>query len=263
MIKAFIDYDSDSQLISGIWCYNALSIPSQETGTIYEISLANYELLKLSLPDYHMVSTASHAVGTITMSGIAVENEPFTIDTQTFTWKPLRSVAGEVTIGADAPEAVINIVAAVTADLATVTASDGAGDTVAITSVPHGVLGNSIDFSESSTNMTMNGSGHLGGTVAGVDEVFAEKPLLTTVATWDKTTLDADGVDAATLGTGLPNPTSIYISITTAEGAELITPFDATTGSLVIKSNVVGVYQVTAMAEGYKPYVTAITAVVP
>jgi hypothetical protein len=211
-----------------------------------------------------LVTTAAiTSVGTITMAGIAIEDETFIIDTQTFTWKTLRTQRGEVTIGADAPAAVTNIVAAVTADLTTIIATDGAGDTVVVTSVHAGVVGNAIDFSEVSTNMTMNGSGHLGGTTSGIDVVLTTKPLITTVATWDVTTIDADGIDAATLGAGLPNPTEISIQIITAEGAETIAPFNATTGSLVLKSLIIGTYLVTARAAGYKDYTVSITVVAP
>lgn len=192
-----------------------------------------------------------------------VEAETFIIDTQTFTWKILRVQRGEVTIGADAPEAVMNIVAAVTADLTTVIVTDGAGDTVVVTAIHAGVVGNAIDFSQASTNMTMDGSGHLGGTTSGVDVELSTKPLITTVATWDVTTIDADGVDAATLGATLPNPTSISILILTAQGAEHIAPFDVTDGSFVLKSLIAGMYSVTARAAGYKDYTITITAETP
>ena len=192
-----------------------------------------------------------------------VEAETFVIDSQTFKWVASRSVKGEVTIGADAPAAVINIVTAITADLASVSAVDGTGDTVVVTAKVTGVVGNSIVFSETSTNMEMNGSGHLGGTTAGVDAVLVARPLITTVATWDVTTIDADGVDAATLGAGLPNPTSISILIITAQGAEQIVPFDVTDGSFVLKSLIAGTYSVTARAAGYKDYTVSITAETP
>jgi len=209
--------------------------------------------------DSKVTTPAIKAVGTITMAGIAVEDETFIIDTQTFIWKVARTQKGEVTIGADAPEAVTNLVAAITADLPTVIATDGAGDTVVVTAVHAGVIGNSIDFSQASSNMTMDGSGHLGGTTSGVDVVLADKTLITTIATWDKTAIADDGVDAATLGAGLPNPTEIMIQILTALGAEPIVPFNATTGSFVLKSLIVGTYKVTARAAGYKDYTVEIT----
>lgn len=107
--------------------------------------------------------------GTITMSGIAVADETFVVGAQTFTWKASRTVAGEVTIGASAAAAVTNIVTAITADLATVTAVDGAGDTVVVTAATKGVAGDLIVFTENSTNMAVDGTGTLGATTAGVD----------------------------------------------------------------------------------------------
>lgn len=109
--------------------------------------------------------------GTITMAGVAVADETFVIDSQTFTWKASRVNAGEVTIGANAAAAVTNIVTAVTADLATVTAVDGAGDTVVVTAATAGSAGNSIVFTEASTNMAVDGAGTLGTTTAGADSV--------------------------------------------------------------------------------------------
>ena len=112
------------------------------------------------------------AMGTITMSGIATAEETFVIGTQTYTWKETRAGTGEVTIGATAAEAVANIVTAVTADSAVVTAEDGAGDTVVVTAATAGADGNSIKFTEASTNMSMDGQGCLGGTTKGVDGVL-------------------------------------------------------------------------------------------
>lgn len=110
--------------------------------------------------------------GTITMAGIAVAEETFVIEEQTFTWKAARSTTGEVTIGANAAEAVTNIVTAITADLTTVTAVDGDGDTVVLTAATKGVAGNTIILTEASTNMTVNGTGTLGATTSGVNETL-------------------------------------------------------------------------------------------
>lgn len=115
------------------------------------------------------------AQGTITMSGVAVADETFVIDDQIFTWKALRGGAGEVTIGADAPAAVTNIVTAVTADLTTVTAVDGAGNTVVLTAATKGVAGDAIVLTENSTNMAVDGTGTLGATTAGVDGTVGEE----------------------------------------------------------------------------------------
>jgi hypothetical protein len=109
-------------------------------------------------------TTGQCAQGTITMGGIAVADETFVIGSQTFTWKASRATVGQVTIGANAAAAVTNLVTAITADLTTVTAVDGAGDTVVVTAVSGGSAGTALTFTENCTNMTMDGSGTLGGT---------------------------------------------------------------------------------------------------
>ena len=137
-------------------------------------AVAQVALTELNITEVKGVVTIAStgdiaAQGTITMAGLAVTGETFVIDTQTFIWKAARSAAGEVTIGANAPAAVTNIVTAVTADLATVTAVDGALDTVVVKAATPGAAGNSIVFTEASTNMTVDGAGTLGTTTAGVD----------------------------------------------------------------------------------------------
>lgn len=129
-------------------------------------------IITASKMDYSTDATPVNAVasqGTITMTNVAVADETFVIDTQTFTWKAARTGTGEVTIGANAAAAVTNIVTAITADLTTVTAVDGAGDTVVVTAATKGVAGDAIVFTENSSNMTVDGSGTLGTTTAGVD----------------------------------------------------------------------------------------------
>ena len=107
------------------------------------------------------------AQGTITMSGVAIANETFVIGSQTFTWKAARAATGEVTIGASAAAACTNIIAAVNADITNAVASQGAGTTVIITAASGGTAGNSIVFTEASTNMAVDGSGTLGATNSG------------------------------------------------------------------------------------------------
>lgn len=127
------------------------------------------------VPEYGNTKIGVAAVGTITMAGVAVADETFVIDDQTFTWKASRSGTGEVTIGADAAAAVTNIVTAVTADLVTVIATDGTGDTVVVTAATGGTAGNSIIFTENSTNMTVDGSGTLGTTTSGIDGALIDQ----------------------------------------------------------------------------------------
>ncbi len=111
----------------------------------------------------------TQAQGTITLTtGGALAGETFVIGTQTFTWQTAaRSGVGEVQIASSTTTAGNNIVAAVNADLAGVVTASRSGATVVVTAVVEGASGNSIPFTESSTNMTMNGSGTLGGTTLG------------------------------------------------------------------------------------------------
>ena len=148
------------------------------------------------------------AVGTITMTGLPVADETFVIDDQTFIWKATRTVTGEVRIGGSTASAITNIVAAVTADLTTVSAEDGVGNTAVITAVLPGTAGNSIVFTEASSNMTMDGSGTLGGTTAGTQNAAGVVTNIVEALNEDMTTVTAaDGtgdtvvVTAVTKGT--------------------------------------------------------------
>ncbi len=115
---------------------------------------------------------ARASAGMIWMTGIAVANETFVIDTQTFTWKASRSGAGEVTIGATAVAARENLRVAILADLATVVPDASAPSVnLLITAATAGTAGNSIVFTENSTNMVINGSGYLNGTTVGANFV--------------------------------------------------------------------------------------------
>jgi hypothetical protein len=109
------------------------------------------------------------SVGTITLvTGGALAGETFVIGGQTFTWQTgVRAGVGQVQISTSTTTGGNNIVAAVNADLAGTVTGARVGATVNITAATPGVAGNSIVFTEASTNMTMNGSGTLGGTTPG------------------------------------------------------------------------------------------------
>ena len=109
------------------------------------------------------------AVGTITLlTGGAVAGETFVIGGQTFTWQAgVRAGVGQVQISTSTTTGGNNIVAAVNADLAGTASAVRSGATVIVTAATPGVAGNSIAFTEASTNMTMNGSGTLGATTPG------------------------------------------------------------------------------------------------
>jgi len=109
------------------------------------------------------------AQGLITVSGVPTNGEKLTVDTQEFTFVTTRTGAGEITKGATAAECVTNIVSAITADLATVTALDSTGNTVLVTAATPGAASESIVFTTDAGNLSLDGSGTLGGTRAGED----------------------------------------------------------------------------------------------
>lgn len=108
-------------------------------------------------------ASGKKATGTITLTGLSVADEVFAVGAQTFTWKATRSGTGEVTIGATAAESCTNIITAVNNDTANVVPTQGSGTTVTITAAVAGTAGNSLALTESSTNLTVSGSGTLSG----------------------------------------------------------------------------------------------------
>lgn len=157
------------------------------------------------------------AQGTITLTGLPVANETFVVGAQTFTWKASRSVAGEVTIGASAAAACTNIIAAITADLATVVATQGTGTTVVVTAASVGTAGNSIIFTEASSNLTIDGSGTLGATTSGVNaDTFR---IDSQVFTWVTT---RGGVGQVTLGASAAAACANIIAAVNADLATVV-----------------------------------------
>lgn len=128
------------------------------------------------------------AVGTITLTGIQSVGETITINNLTWEFAVLRTRPFQITIGADAAAMETNIVAAINADYGQsqvhkrgpnkdyVTAVGGAGTTVEVTWHVLGTIGNSVVFTENASNLTMDGSGTLGGTTAGVGDGSAHTP---------------------------------------------------------------------------------------
>lgn len=66
------------------------------------------------------------------------------------------------------------------------------------------------------------------------------RPSLT--ATWNKTTITANGTDTATLGSSLPNPTIVTVDVPT--GAVLPDPEEVTAGSFSLATTISGDYTV-------------------
>lgn len=111
--------------------------------------------------------TAKAAIGTITVSGLPTSTQTFVVGNQTFTFKASGTATGDVVIGIDAAATAGNIVTSLTRDLSGLVSAEQISTTVVVTAVTPGVASNAIIFTEASTNVSMDGSGSLGGTLAG------------------------------------------------------------------------------------------------
>lgn len=143
-------YDSLEQLL------HAFPQDLGEGGTVFAVAV-------------EPASAAVAAQGTITLTDVPVADETFVVDTQTFTFKALRSDTGEVTIGATAAETATNIATAIGLDLASVTAAASSA-TVVVTSATTGY--STLVFTESASNLTVDGNDMLGGTTQGCSSAY-------------------------------------------------------------------------------------------
>ena len=105
--------------------------------------------------------------GTITLAGLPVADETFAIGTQTFTFKASGTATGDVVIGASAAATAANIVTSITRDIPLVATAAVSGDTVIVSSAAKTAAANLLTFTEAATNVTVDGSGYLGGTQQG------------------------------------------------------------------------------------------------
>lgn len=96
--------------------------------------------------------------------------------------------------------------------------------------------------------------------------VKTERPLLSSAASWNKTTIAADGVDAATLS-NLPIGSRVLIYPSTlgpaGQSLEPVVIDETVDASLSVTSQVVMSYTVEIFSFPYKPYVQTIEAVTP
>jgi len=112
------------------------------------------------------VLAGTQAVGVLTLTGQPLDTETVTIGTTVYTFQTsLTDVDGNVLIGASASDSLDNLIAAInlgagagtlyaTATTANtdVTAAAGAGDTMDVTAIAGGTVGNAIDSTETLTN---------------------------------------------------------------------------------------------------------------
>lgn len=86
------------------------------------------------------------------------------------------------------------------------------------------------------------------------------KPLITTVATWSTLAITANGVSAATLGAGLPNPSTVVIRPPADLGIANIANQIVTDGTFNLTTTVPGDYTVKVSATHYLDYEETISA---
>lgn len=121
------------------------------------------------------------AQGTITLTGVPAATGTLVVGATTYTFRAIADfdAAGEIGIPAAATAAAqaSYIAAAINGTDGVNTANLSAsakvvGSTVVITALNIGTGGNVVVFTESATNLTINGSGTLGATTAGVDPPY-------------------------------------------------------------------------------------------
>lgn len=117
------------------------------------------------------------AVGTVTASGAPTAAQTLTIGSEVYTMAASRTDAFTVAVGTTHDTFLANLKTAIDADSELVTAGtvDTVGHTLALTYNTKGVIGNSVVFTETCTNVALNGSGVLGATTAGVNGTVAVK----------------------------------------------------------------------------------------
>lgn len=108
------------------------------------------------------------ATGILTLTGNALANETVTIGGVTYTFKASAAAPGEVTIGGTASDTIDNLVDEIlglglTAENPLVSAAAGAGDTMNITALLAGALGNAIGTTETLTNGSFGAATLTGG----------------------------------------------------------------------------------------------------
>lgn len=212
-------------------------------GDVYEF-LADVAQSKTSAGNI-AVDITSHVTasqGTLTITDQVSADESFVIGDTTYTFKAVADEAGEIAVGVDEATTKLNIVAAIngtdTINTAhpSVSAAAFDGDDCVITALVGGVAGDSIVFTESITNGSVDGSGTLGGTTPGSDctaanadgaLIGADEGVTYSMSQGTGTTVT---ITAATKGT---SGNSIAVSESMANGtfgSEITTLGDTTAG---------------------------------
>jgi hypothetical protein len=112
-------------------------------------------------PLAHVANVQS--TGTVTFTGTPEADQHLVIGTQTFHFKASRAGAGEITINADNTQQAVNVVAAVTADIAAQATAVNLAGVVTLTAVAAGVAGD-ITLTTNATGTAVSGATLAGGT---------------------------------------------------------------------------------------------------
>lgn len=127
------------------------------------VTTGNPTFSYINCPIYILPKTPNNALaatGKITVSGTPVIDQTLVIDIQTFLFKELRSLTGEITISSDNNIQAQNIVDAINTDLSSVDALIDNTD-VNLMATIIGSSGNSIVFTTNATGISVSGSGTL------------------------------------------------------------------------------------------------------
>ena len=187
----------DPVIDGGTTAPDILNIPE---GTPVNAVAATGTVTFSGLPNVYVPN--ANSTGTITVSGTPVAEEVFAVGTQTFTFKATRAGVGEVTIDADNTQQAVNIVAAITLDVAAEATATNLAGVVTVTAVADGVAGDSVVLTETATGVAVSAGGTLSG---GVDEVLETTTVGSQVFTYvtlrasaGEVTVGADETETAT-----------------------------------------------------------------
>lgn len=93
-----------------------------------------------------------------------------------------------------------------------------------------------------------------------VGNIKTSRPLFTTVGSWNRTNIVANGSNVATFGNTLPNPTQILVIVPANKGLPIPGQINETSGSFSLTTTIPGTYTVVFDAFPYKQLSTTITA---
>jgi len=215
--------------------------PTDSVARVFTLAAVDHDLDGeiFGLGDYYFELNASDGVtpsnagaepvkaqGTVTLAGLPSNTETMDIAGTTYTWKTTAASAGDVQIGTTAAECANYLAAAVngtdginvTANAFVTARADVGASTVVVTARNLGAGGDALVFTEAATNVTMDGSGTLGGTTAGVDPVYFPIDITSYAGKSQGTLTLATVIDPADADT-MTVDTTVYTFVETAASA--------------------------------------------